>query len=205
MATFAEKWYNRSGDIVLKQDITEVEIVRSYSLTGNEVVSWDASADGDRSVMAYITGTKLTIVCDSFTDIPKGMFSGFISLEKVTGLRSATTVGKHAFAGCYSLKEIDLDPANLTSLGEGAFRMSNVEDVLDLSLMSSDAEVGDWATRAKRWGDKLADVQSVQFPANKIYFDVPNADSQVKAEYADIPFVTQHSYLCIDTLMRCYY
>ena len=98
MATFAEKWYNRSGDIVLKQDITEVEIVRSYSLTGNEVVSWDASADGDRSVMAYITGTKLTIVCDSFTDIPKGMFSGFISLEKVTGLRSATTVGKHAFA-----------------------------------------------------------------------------------------------------------
>ena len=74
MATFAEKWYNLSGGSVFKEDITEVEIVSSYSPAGNEVESWDASAGNDGSVMAYITDTKLTIVCDALTEIPERMF-----------------------------------------------------------------------------------------------------------------------------------
>ena len=192
MATLAayHEWYGRSGNIVLQYDITEVEIVSRYSLTGDEVASWDASADLDGSIMAHIVGTKLTIVWANMTEIPERMFNAFISLEKITGLGAVTAVGKLAFWRCYSVTSLDLVPQNLTRLGDDAFRMSSVEDVLDLSKLPANAVVGARATRAKRWGSELANVQAVAFPTNKIYFPVPNADSQQKGLYATIPFVT---------------
>ena len=54
-------WFSQGGTTVTRSSITEIEIVDSYTPTGNETASWDASAALDGSVMAYVTGTKLTI------------------------------------------------------------------------------------------------------------------------------------------------
>ena len=53
-------WFAPTDTTITRASITEIEIVDSYTPTGNET-SWDASAAKDGSVMCYITGTKLTI------------------------------------------------------------------------------------------------------------------------------------------------
>ena len=197
MATLAAypEWYDRSGGIVPKQDITEVEVVRSYAPTGNEAAVWDASASLDGTVMAYIVGTKLTLVCDSLTEIPDKMFTYFISLERITGLSSVTVIGNLAFYRCHSLTSIDLIPENLTKIGDDAFRISNVEDVLDVSKLSAGVELGERVTRSQRWGDELAAVQSVwdNFNSGKICLHVPNPDSQTLPKYKEIPYATHEN------------
>lgn len=179
------EWFDRSGNIVPRHLITEVAVVRSYTPTGNEVASWDASAGMDGSVRAYITGTKLIIVCDTLTDIPARMFFKFLALEKISGLSAVTTIGESAFVYTPKISSIDITPSKITSIGELAFRMSSAEDALDLSGVSLDV-VGNMATRHKRWSaDGLAAVRAVSFPRT-ICLDVPNPESQYS--YPDIPF-----------------
>ena len=187
MATLAAypEWYDRSGNIVPRQDITDVEIVASYNPTGNEVASWDASAALDGSVMAYIAGTKLTLVCDSLTEIPAQTFFHFLSLRSIVGLHPVTIIGERAFCYTPKISSIDIDPAKLASIGAHAFRMSSAEDSLDLSGVSLDI-VGDMATRLKRWGaEKLAAIQGIAFPRT-ICLDVPNSEQQ--SNYPDVHY-----------------
>lgn len=187
MATIAAhpEWYDRSGNIVPRENITEVAVVSSYTTTGNEVVSWDASSAFDGSVMAHIVGTKLAIVCDTFTDIPARMFFKFLALEKISGLSAVTTIGESAFVYTPKISSIDITPSKITSIGELAFRMSSAEDNLDLSIVPLDV-VGNMATRHKRWSaDGLAAVRAVSFPRT-ICLDVPNPESQYS--YPDMPF-----------------
>ena len=187
IATYPE-WYDRSNNIVPRMDITEVNILNNYTPTGNEIVSWDASYALDNSIRAYIVATKLILVCDSLTEIPDKMFFKFISLEKISGLQNVTTIGAWAFLFTPVLTSVDIIPTNLTSIGNDAFRMSSIEDTLDLSNVSLNI-IGDRATRRKRWSESgLSIVQSVEFPSNKIYLNVPNADSQLK--YTNVAYVT---------------
>ena len=118
MATIAAhpEWYDRSGNIVPRENITEVAVVSSYTQTGNELVSWDASSGMDGSVMAHIVGTKVTIVCDTLTDIPARMFFKFLALEKVTGLSAITTIGESAFVYTPNITSIDINPSKITSI-----------------------------------------------------------------------------------------
>jgi surface protein len=185
MATLAAypEWYDRSGNVVICQDITEVAVVGSYAPTGNEVASWNAASEG--SIMCHIVGTKLTIVWSDLTEIPDKMFTYFVSLEKITGLNDVTVIGKSAFYQCHSLKSVDLNPKKLTNIGDDAFRISSMEDVLDVSQVPYTA-VGERATRRKRWGDDELDaIQSIAFPKKRIYLDVANPDSQLKDVYKD--------------------
>lgn len=54
-------WFAPADTTITRASITEIEIVDSYTPTGNETASWDASEAKDGSVVAYVTGTKLTI------------------------------------------------------------------------------------------------------------------------------------------------
>ena len=185
MATVAvyPDWYN--DDVFPRQDITEVAVVRNYTPTDEDLGSWDASAEKNGSVMAYVSGTKLHLVCDSLTVIPDRMFCKFISLERVTGLASVTSIGAWAFLYTPDLSEADIEPSNLLQIGNDAFRMSGIEDTVDFSK-AANAKIGDRAIRSNRWSDAgLTAVRDVEFP-RYIYLDVPNADSQLK--YKDIPY-----------------
>lgn len=181
-------WYTRSGMIDYRTEITEITVVNSYAPTGYEIVSWDASAELNGTVTAYIVNTKLILVCDSLTSIPDKMFLKFLSLEKVSGLQEIVTIGAYSFMFTPKLSNIDLVWDSLTTIGNDAFRISGIEDKYDLSNLISDI-VGDRATRSKRWSsDGLAAVRTVAFPSNKIYLYTSNVDSQRK--YADVPYVT---------------
>lgn len=187
MATLAAypEWYDRSGNVVIRQDITEVAVVSSYAPTGNEAVSWNAASEG--SIMCHIVGTKLIIVWSGLTEIPAQMFFQFLSLETISGLVAVTTIGERAFCYTPKISSIDIDPAKLTSICAHAFRMSSAEDNLDLSGVSLDF-VGDMATRHKRWSaEKLSAIKSVAFPRT-ICLDVPNSENQ--ENYPDVPYYT---------------
>ena len=180
MSILSNGWYKGS---IPFYEITEISI----STTGSGAESWDGSAEQNRSVLCYRNDTKITIVCDSMTEIGEKAFFKFIGLKKVSGLGSVTVVGAYAFYYTTNITSIDLNPENLTSIGTSAFRLSNVEDVLDLSNVSTSI-IGDKGTRNKRWSASgLQAVKNLVFPKT-IYFDVPNADNQ--NNYGDIPYGT---------------
>lgn len=114
------------------------------------------------------------------------MFAKCIDLEHASGLGAVTTVGTKAFIYCSNLKSIDLNPAILTSIGESAFRLSSVEDCINMDELNTACVIADYATRSKRWSDNavLAAVQSKPIPT--ILLNVPHADSQKK--YTNVKF-----------------
>ena len=130
MATLAAypDWYKDS--FLTRQDITEVAVVREYTAPEN-TPSWNAAAEGSSPITAYIVGTKLTLVCDSLTELPVQMFFKFLSLEKATGFGFVTKIGARAFLYTPRLEEIDIDPNKLVAIGNDAFRLSSIEDVVD--------------------------------------------------------------------------
>lgn len=121
------------------------------------------------------------------------MFYKCINLERVTGLSAATTIGARAFIYCAKLKDIDLNPAIITSIGESAFRLSNVEDCINMDNLNTACVVGEIATRAKRWPDfkVLGAIQDKVIPT--VTLRVPHPDTQkkytdVKFGYKDVPW-----------------
>ena len=186
MVNFAieNNWYK--GNIA-QHLITDIDIVSEYSVTGKENESWDGSLDQDRSVMCYRIGTKVIIVCSTITSIQNKMFLKFLSLERVTGLGSVTIVGEFAFCYTPNITSIDLVPSNFTSIGQSAFRLSGVEDCIDLTVIQND-NIGTLATRSKRWSDAaLSAIRNITFPRS-VYLKVPNADNQFN--YPDIVYGT---------------
>ena len=134
-------WYKGN---TAKSVITEIELVDSYTPTGTEAESWDASAAGDGSVMAYITGTKLTLagnrsggICAN--TLAFSAFSDFSSATAITGLElldtASTTTMSGIFSGCSSLTSLNLsgfDTSSVTNMG-GAFSGCSSLTSLDLS------------------------------------------------------------------------
>lgn len=114
------------------------------------------------------------------------MFAKCVNLERVTGLNAVTTIGARAFVYCSKLKDIDLDPAILTSIGESAFRLSSVEDCINLDDLNTACVVADYATRTKRWRNNavLTAIRTKDIPT--VFLSVPHADSQLK--YTDVKF-----------------
>ena len=107
-------WYKGS---TARSAITKINIVDTYTITGSESESWDASVDQDGSIKCYITGTELTIAGNSAKKIyanPQSSycFSYFSALTSINGLnlidtRNATNM-MSMFAGSSKLAALDL-------------------------------------------------------------------------------------------------
>ena len=187
-------WY-KGDDVLLRQDITEVEVVSEYSAPEN-TPSWNASTDENDPIPAYLIGTKLVLVCPGLMEIPELMFNRFVSLKKATGLAAVNTVRSWAFYCTPGLESTDLDPSNLVFVGNDAFRLSGIEgatnprtgEKLDFSR-ATNADIEARATRSKRWTpETLEAIRGVDFP-KYIYLDVPDADSQL--DYAKVDYATK--------------
>lgn len=110
-------WYKGT---TAKSTITEIELVDTYTATGNEAESWDASAAQDGGVMAYVNGTKLTIAGNGAGKImanadSSSMFNSFFnSISKdaasISGLNlldtSNVTNMRSMFDGCKALGSV---------------------------------------------------------------------------------------------------
>ena len=88
----SSSWYKGT---TAKSTITEISLVDSYASTGSETESWDASAAGDGSVMAYIDGTKLILAGNGYGKIfanadSSYAFSGNTSNTRLSSLTTVT-------------------------------------------------------------------------------------------------------------------
>lgn len=111
----AEKdtWYKGT---TAKSTITSINVVSSYQPTGNETESWDASAAGDGSVMAYLNGTELTIAGNDsgMVFMNPNAYSAFASFTALTTVTNAdvfdtsrTTSMAGLFNNCKALTTVN--------------------------------------------------------------------------------------------------
>ena len=113
-----------------RASITEINIVDSYTPTGNENDSWDASAAKDGGVMCYVNGTVLTMAgngsgkimanADSYKIFYNSKTDYFEALTAINGLdvldTSNVTTLRIAFSRCISLRQLDLSSWNVANL-----------------------------------------------------------------------------------------
>ena len=120
-------WFAPIDTTITRASITEIDIVDSYTPTGNET-SWDASAAKDGSVMCYVTGTKLTIA---------GNGSGCIYVNK----DASATFSNYAFVKFYDAtgnNEIgSTEYENFEFDGDKYDRFENVTVINGLGLLNT--------------------------------------------------------------------
>lgn len=112
-----------------KNKITQITFTDNYIRTNTEIESWDASFNGDKSIMCYVNGSSLTIACNRqlYANYDSGrIFSdqyseGFSLLTTISGLERLNTkyvlsfIG--AFDGCLSLNgTLDLSSWDMSSV-----------------------------------------------------------------------------------------
>ena len=116
-------WYTGS---TAKSAITEIELKDSYTATGNEIESWDASAAQNKTVMAYVVegtnGKKLILAGNGSGKIvanadSTSAFNGFTALTAFTGLNK-------------------LDTSNVTNMQTMFNNLDNIQ-TLDLSSFNT--------------------------------------------------------------------
>ena len=153
-------WYKGTTE---KKTITEISLVDSYTSTGSETESWDASAAGNGSVMAYIDGTKLILAGNGCGKIFANADSsyafggntsstGFSSLTTVTGMElfdtSRVTNMNSMFYDCIKLTSLDVSNfdtskvTNMSHMFENCYKLTsldvsnfNTSNVTDMSGM----------------------------------------------------------------------
>ena len=124
--TLAEEatWYKGTAE---KSTIKSIKIVNSYVADGSEAESWDASADQDGSVMAYISadGTTLTIAGNGSGSIKtdwstSDAFKGFSSVTEIDNIElfdvSGTSYMENMFYNCSSLTSLNLDDWDVSNV-----------------------------------------------------------------------------------------
>ena len=137
-------WYKSSTP---KASITEIELVDRYTQTGEETESWDASAAGDGSVMAYLNGTKLTLAGNGTGKIyanpdARGYFTGFDRVTSIQGLEKLCTSAvidmSDMFSYCDSLASLDLTGWNTSNVTNMTAMFSSCYSLINLDLSSWD-------------------------------------------------------------------
>lgn len=140
-------WYTSSTP---RSTITEIQIVDSYTPTGTETETWDASDPTvPGTVTAYIEGTKLTISGNGYGEIYANPLSEaafasaftvgdfFSSVKSLAGTNilnvSKVTTMERMFVNCGSLTGLDVsnwDVQNVTHMGgmfQGCGKLNNLD------------------------------------------------------------------------------
>lgn len=143
IATWNE-WYKGS---IGRGNITAVTFADSYTPTGAENESWDASADKNGSVMCYLKGTELVISGNGSGYIKANPYSGhmfreFKGMTEINNLKlldtSDTTSISFMFYECSSLKNVDISSLNTEKITDmsGLFYLCSVlEDIKGLDTL----------------------------------------------------------------------
>jgi len=129
--------------------VTKINITDSYTVTGNETESWDASSLQDNSVMCYVNGTELTIAGNNSSVIAHKdssyMFGSsdsskcFVKLETIEGINNLDTSivanMNHMFRGCSRLTALDLSSFNTSNVSgmEYMFHLCKKLKTVDMS------------------------------------------------------------------------
>ena len=142
----SSSWYKGT---TAKNTITEISLVDSYTSTGSETESWDASAAGNGSVMAYIDGTKLILAGNGYGKIfanadSSYAFGGntsstkFSSLTTVTGMElfdtSRVTDMSNMFYNCWKLTSLDVSNFNTSNVTNMSYMFYSCRNLTSLDV-----------------------------------------------------------------------
>lgn len=143
-------WFRPNNSSITKSIITEINIVDTYTVTGNEIDSWDASAANDGSVMVYVTGTVLTIAGNGSGKVYANEDSSYVfgtdnrnddtfnQLIKITGSSildtSKATTFYRMFTFCKNLISIDVSNWDTSSVTDMAYMFASCTSLITLNL-----------------------------------------------------------------------
>ena len=145
----SSSWYKGT---TAKNTITEISLVDFYTSTGTETESWDASAAGNGSVMAYIDGTKLMLAGNGYGKIFANADSSyafsdtsstrFSSLTTVTGMdlldTSKVTNMKTMFYNCSGLTGLDVSGFDTSQVTDMSWMFAGCSTLTGLDLSGFD-------------------------------------------------------------------
>ena len=115
-------WYKGT---TARSTITAINIVDSYTPTGSETESWDASVAQDESVKCYIIGTELTIAGNGSGSIKANQDSSWVFCEQTR---------TNDFRNVTSLTGLDiLDVSEATDISHFFENMYLVQDISGIS------------------------------------------------------------------------
>jgi len=146
-ATLAKNasWYKGS---TAKSSITTINIVDSYTSTGNETETWYADVKNSGLIKCYIEGTTLTIAGNGAGKIyanescvwtfGRDDFSSVTSINGLTLLDTSNVIDmSFMFDGCSSLTKLDVsnfDTSNVTDMG---YMFSGCSSLTSISIDAS--------------------------------------------------------------------
>jgi surface protein len=156
--TFAssDSWYKGS---TAKSSITTINIVNGYTPTGTEVESWDASASGDGSLMAYVQsdGTTLTIAGNGANKIYANADSSYMfgtkdSDDETTWFKNVTAINglglldtsnvtdmRAMFFECLAVTSLDLTNFNTA-------KVTNMDSMFSCCIKLANLDVSSFST-----------------------------------------------------------
>ena len=164
----SSSWY--SDDALPRSDISRVTFSDNYKPTGSEAYIWDASAAKDGSVMAYITGTELTLVgngsgCIYANPDSSYAFCEWYSLGNVDNIAMLNTIlvtnMQFMFAHCRVLTSLDVSGWNTSACTDMSFMFFDCSALTSLNISSfnttsvqTPSGLSDFAT----WCDALTSI-----------------------------------------------
>ena len=130
---------------------TEIELVDTYTVTGTETDSWDASAAQDGSVMAYVdsTKTKLTIAGNGYGKIMANADSS-MAFAHCQGITSISGLDKLDTSNVTNMVGMFEECVKLISLDASSFNTSKVTNMQgmfsDCWALTSVGDLSRWNT-----------------------------------------------------------
>lgn len=113
-------------NVTLKASATSIgsgafaDVANMQSVDLSNITSFDGYAFANSGI------TEITLPA-SMTVLPEGAFFGCEKLQTVNGTEQLVEVGKQAFYNCKALSNVNL--ANATSIGDGAFQQSGIRNI----------------------------------------------------------------------------
>lgn len=144
-------WFCPVDTSLTRATITAINIVDTYTITGAENHSWDASNTNDGSIICYITGTELTIAGNGsgkisvntdasfiFSDINKSDF--FNTCTTINGLNildtSEAITMEGMFHGCAALIDVNVSTFDTSNVTNMSYMFSAVNTGTPMALTS---------------------------------------------------------------------
>ena len=121
-------WFTQGNTTVTRASITQINIVDSYTPTGNENTSWNADVNNSGSIKCYVKGTVLTIA---------GNGSGKIAMNADSSFAFAAATGTDRFSNVTSIVGANLlDTSNVTTMNR-MFQLASSLRSVDVSTWNT--------------------------------------------------------------------
>jgi len=139
-----DSWCQEDVD---KSTITKINIVDSYTATGEEDKSWEAHVTDTGTIMCYINGTELTIAGDGTDGIQanadsSNLFADFVNVQEIDGLELLDTTDVTNMSGmfnsCSAVINLNVSGFNTTNVTNMSGMFNGCSAVIELDVSQFD-------------------------------------------------------------------